>query len=181
MRFVFSLALLACTLTAYAGDFSLSSTDMKSGQRLDERHVYYGFGCAGANLSPALSWRDVPAGTKSLALVAHDPDAPGGGGWYHWIVYDIPASTHALQRDAGNDLGEKLPRGAQQADNSFDSRSYGGACPPKGHGVHHYNFTLYALKVAHLKVDRGALPVRTEQRIREAAIASTTFTAIYER
>lgn len=95
--------------------------------------------CAGQNRSPALSWSAPPHGTRSLALIMHDPDAPITGGFYHWVVYDLPPSTRALALSArlqSNQLGLT----------STGRPGYHGPCPPPG-PAHHYNFTIYALEV----------------------------------
>ncbi|HEY5341022.1 MAG TPA: YbhB/YbcL family Raf kinase inhibitor-like protein [Candidatus Aquilonibacter sp.] len=94
--------------------------------------------CGGANVSPALAWRAVPPGTRSFALIVHDPDAPTPGGFYHWVVYDIPASTRGLSP-------RTLPPG-RSGRNGTGSVGYFGPCPPPGK-VHHYHVTLYALDV----------------------------------
>ena len=97
--------------------------------------------CDGLDISPPLSWADVPAGTQSLALIADDPDAPGGM-WVHWVAWNIPPNTNALQEDVPK--RDSLPSGMQQGTTDFRSIGYGGPCPPSG--THRYFFKLYALK-----------------------------------
>jgi len=144
------LLLLALAIPARAADFVLSSPDIAQGKALDARQLLNDFGCTGGNVSPALSWQDPPAGTKSFALTVYDPDAPTGSGWWHWVVFDIPAGARSLPAGAGSADGKALPAGAVQSRTDFGAPGYGGACPPKGHGAHRYVFTLYALDVAHL-------------------------------
>ena len=96
--------------------------------------------CSGANVSPELHWSAPPAGTKSFALTVWDPDAPVTGGWWHWVLMNIPASTRTIA--AGASAGEA-------GTTSFNARGYGGPCPPPGK-PHHYRFTLYALDVARI-------------------------------
>jgi phosphatidylethanolamine-binding protein (PEBP) family uncharacterized protein len=93
-----SSLLLSCLLTAAqaAGKLTLTSTDIAPGGRIAEAQIFNGFGCKGANVSPALSWSGAPPGTKSFALLVHDPDAPTGSGWWHWLIYNIPASVSSL-------------------------------------------------------------------------------------
>ncbi len=91
-----------------AGKFTLASTDISAGGQIAEAQVFNGFGCKGGNLSPALSWSNPPAGTQSFALLMHDPDAPTGSGWWHWVVYNIPASVSSLPAGAG-DPQKNLP------------------------------------------------------------------------
>src|SRR5690242_6164801 len=74
-----------------AGKFTMVSPDIGQGKEISEDQVFNGFGCKGKNLSPELHWSGAPAGTKSFALMVHDPDAPTGSGFWHWIVYNIPA------------------------------------------------------------------------------------------
>lgn len=93
------------------------------------------------DLSPALSWNNPPAGTKSYAIICHDPDAPlvtprGVYGFVHWVLYNIPASTTSLSE------GES---GFTQGKNNFDNLGYNGPLPPEGHGTHHYYFWVLAL------------------------------------
>jgi Raf kinase inhibitor-like YbhB/YbcL family protein len=87
---------------AAAGQFTLSSPDIAPGGRIAEAQVFDGFGCKGGNVSPALAWSNVPEGTRSFALMVHDPDAPTGSGWWHWLVYNIPAGTSSLAAGAGD-------------------------------------------------------------------------------
>src|SRR5437588_29165 len=87
---------------AQAQAFTLSSPDLASGT-FDAKFILNGFGCSGQNISPALEWSNVPAGTKSLALQVFDPDAPSGSGFWHWAIYDIPPTTTGLPQGAGND------------------------------------------------------------------------------
>ncbi len=99
------------------------------------------FTCDGADVSPALSWNDPPAGTKSFALIMDDPDAPSGT-WVHWVLYDLPASVRELPE--GVPKSKELEFGARQGSNDFRRIGYGGPCPPRG-AVHRYSFRLYAL------------------------------------
>ena len=97
--------------------------------------------CDGNDVSPPLNWSGVPQGTKSLALICDDPDAPAGT-WVHWVLYDIPATTDELP--AGVPATETLSSGARQGLNDFRRVGYGGPCPPRGN-PHRYFFRLYAL------------------------------------
>ena len=108
-----SLVSLVCIVAAPAmaatAAFKLESPALKPGATLTEEQVFNGFGCSGKNLSPALQWSGAPEGTKSFALTLYDPDAPTGSGWWHWVVYNIPASATSLPEGAGSPDGEKLP------------------------------------------------------------------------
>src|SRR5437660_10741861 len=114
--FLLAFAFVATLSTAGAAQaqFKLTSPDIKPGGAIANEQVFNGFGCSGKNVSPALSWSGAPKGTKSFALLVHDPDAPtGGAGWWHWLVVNIPASTTELKKDAGKADSATLPQGAE--------------------------------------------------------------------
>jgi Raf kinase inhibitor-like YbhB/YbcL family protein len=173
------LALLAVASPALAAEkLALRSTDLKPGGTLPERSVFNGFGCQGGNVSPQLSWTAPPAGTKSFVLTAYDPDAPTGSGWWHWVVYDIPADVRELPQGAGGGTG--LPAGARQARTDFGSPGYGGACPPPGK-PHRYVFSLYALKVDRLDVPADASPAYIGFMTHANQLGSASLTVTYGR
>lgn len=97
--------------------------------------------CSGENVSPPLSFSGIPEGTKSLALICDDPDAPGGT-WVHWVVYDLPAKTAGLPENVPKT--ERLENDAAQGLTDFGRIGYGGPCPPPG-AYHRYFFKIYAL------------------------------------
>jgi hypothetical protein len=97
--------------------------------------------CDGSDISPPLSWTNVPAGTGSLVLVVEDPDAPSGT-FRHWAVFDIPPASRDL--DAGYSANRPVAT-LHQARNDFGKTGYSGPCPPKGGGTHHYHFRLLAI------------------------------------
>ena len=141
---------------ALAGDFKLTSTDIGPDKPLAQDFVFSGFGCAGGNHSPALTWSGAPAGTKSYAVALFDPDAMHGKGFWHWLVVNIPADVSSLSRDAGKNDGSKLPGGAVQIRNGFRATGYSGPCPPPADEPHAYVMTVYALKVTRLEVAADA-------------------------
>ena len=102
------------------------------------------FTCEGQDVSPALSWSGVPAGTKSLALIVDDPDAPDPKApkmtWVHWVLYDIPAAAKGLPEAVAPSA---LPTGTREGTNDWKRTGYGGPCPPIGR--HRYFHKLYAL------------------------------------
>jgi Raf kinase inhibitor-like YbhB/YbcL family protein len=116
--------------------FRVTTTSFRSGGPIPKK-----FTCDGEDISPALSWTDPPTGTKGLAVIVDDPDAPAGT-WVHWVLYDLPAETHNLPEGTPKD--RSLPGGAQQGRNDFGKIGYNGPCPPRG-TVHRYFFKLYAL------------------------------------
>ncbi len=116
--------------------FELKSSAFSNGGAIPSR-----FTCDGSDLSPALSWDDPPAGTKTFALIMDDPDAPSGT-WAHWVLYNLPASVRELPEGVPKAIDLKI--GARQGLNDFRRIGYGGPCPPRG-AAHRYSFRLYAL------------------------------------
>jgi Raf kinase inhibitor-like YbhB/YbcL family protein len=161
--------------------FTLRSDNFAEQDSLPKEHVHHAMGAGGQNVSPQLSWSDAPAGTKSFALTLYDPDAPTGSGWWHWVVYDIPANATSLPKGAGAAGGAQLPAGARQGRTDFGSKEYGGAAPPPGHGPHRYIFTLYALNVDKLDVPDDATAAYVGFMIHFAKIGEAKLTAKYER
>ncbi|MDB5889124.1 MAG: kinase inhibitor [Rhodocyclales bacterium] len=155
--------LLGCLIGPAHADtpaFTLSSPDLASGS-FDRKFILNGFGCTGDNVSPAIQWSNPPAGTKSFVLQMHDPDAPTGSGFWHWTIYNLPASATGLPQGAGN-ASTRLPAPAFGGASDFldtgatgGNGNYGGPCPPVGDKPHHYMFTLYALSVDDLEAAGG--------------------------
>lgn len=171
----------AALLAGNAMAFELVSTDpdVKMGKPLPKAQEYKGFGCNGDNLSPALEWKNAPSGTKSFAVTVYDPDAPTGSGWWHWVVYNIPATATGLPGGAG--VKEALPAGAKQGRNDFGDRNFGGACPPSGDKPHHYIFTVHALKVDKINVPEDASPALVGYNIIANRIGLAKLTTTYSR
>ena len=131
----------------------------------------------GADASPALSWSDVPAGTKSLALVCDDPDAPRGT-WVHWVLFNLPPKATGLPE--GVEKSERPAGGGVQGKNSWDEIGWGGPQPPVGHGVHHYEFRLSALDTL-LELPPGATKAQVESAMRGHVLAQAKLTGTYRR
>jgi Raf kinase inhibitor-like YbhB/YbcL family protein len=132
---------------------TLTSASFSDGDYLGQDHVLsepFGFGCAGGNVSPELSWANAPAGTRSFAVTCFDPDAPTGSGFWHWLVVNIPADVTSLA--AGASRGA-LPAGALETRTDFGQAGYGGPCPPEGDHPHRYLFTVHAVSLDSLPVD----------------------------
>lgn len=126
----------------------LTSLSFKNNEILDKRFAYSD--CGGHNVSPEITWSDAPQGTQSFVLICDDPDAPKPDTpWVHWIVYNIPNTIHKLIQGQSFD---DFP--AQQGKNSWGNKQYDGPCPPKDSGIHHYRFTLYALSIPTLYVEK---------------------------
>ena len=179
---IFSLVLACTALAASAADFRLDSPDFAPGGAIANKFVYKGFGCSGDNISPSLIWSGAPAGTKSFALLVHDADAPtGGAGWWHWVVYNIPASATKIAQGSGTADGAGLPAGSVQGRTDFGSPGWGGPCPPVGHGKHHYRFTLHALKVEKLEIPDGATAALIGYVVNDNSIATAKLLGLYGR
>ena len=134
--------------------FRLFSNVLTEGGVLPKEQVFNQLGFDGKNISPQLSWENVPQGTKSFVVTAYDPDAPTGSGWWHWVVVDIPGDAHELAHGAGSGL-VSLPVESFQTRTDFGSAGYGGAAPPAG-PPHRYIFTVYAVGTEKLGVDADA-------------------------
>jgi len=160
--------------------FKLQSAVVAPNGTLANEQVFNGFGCSGKNVSPPLRWSGAPAGTRSFALTVYDPDAPTGSGWWHWVVFDIPASVSELPQGAGNAAGQ-LPAGTVQGRTDFGAPGYGGPCPPAGDKPHRYIFTVYALKTAKLDVPSGSSAAMVGFMINANKLASASITARYGR
>jgi len=179
---------------AVAGEIHISSPDLSSSV-FAKKFVLGAFGCTGQNVSPALEWSGIPAGTKSLALQVHDPDAPTGSGFWHWAIYNMPPDTKGLKQGAGNALS-LLPQGAIGGNTDFmdtgaigNNGNYGGPCPPAGDAPHHYVFTLYALAVPDVVAAAGIPKTGTaalfsfvlNKGIGKGLLAKASFTATFGR
>jgi len=171
---------LASTI-AHAGDFTLTSPTIKPGGVLTEEQVFNGFGCSGKNYSPALKWTAGPKETKSYAITVYDPDAPTGSGWWHWVVYNIPANVTELAAGAGDPTGKLLPPGAIQGRTDYGTHAFGGACPPQGDKPHRYIFTIYALKIEKIDVPADSSAALIGFMINANSLGKASFTATYGR
>ena len=175
------LTCLCFSQAAVAADFTLTSPDVRHGGTIANTHVFNSFGCTGGNRSPALSWSGAPAGTKSFAVTVYDPDAPTGSGWWHWVVFNIPASVNELPRNAGDAQGQGLPAGSIQSRTDFGKPGYGGPCPPAGDKPHRYQFTVYALKTDKLPLDENAPAAMVGFYLHQNLIKKAVLNATYGR
>jgi Raf kinase inhibitor-like YbhB/YbcL family protein len=175
------LAVGALPATAQTRGFSVSSPDAHAGQKMNAAQVFNGMGCTGSNISPALDWKGAPAAAKSFAVTIYDPDAPTGSGWWHWVVYNIPASVTHLAAGAGDPKKSALPAGAAQGNTDFGVPGYGGPCPPAGDKPHHYIITVHALDVPRLDIPANATAAFVGFNLHAHSIGHTTLTALYNR
>ncbi len=175
------LAMLVLPIESFAADFRLTSPMIKDQGTIGNEHVYNGFGCSGRNVSPELRWERAPKETKSFAVTVYDPDAPTGSGWWHWIIFNIPSSVTSLPAGAGNPDSGAAPPGSLQSTTDFGRPGYGGPCPPAGDKPHRYVFTVYALKVDQLPVQKEASGAMAGFYLNQNALGKASFTAKYGR
>lgn len=181
VAFVAAVASALSSAAAQTGKLTLTSPDIKAGGTIPNAQVFNGMDCTGNNISPALSWSGAPANTKSFALTVYDPDAPTGSGWWHWVVYNIPANATKLASGAGDPAKKLLPTGAVEGYTDFGQPGYGGPCPPKGDKPHHYHFALYALDVDKIQVPANATAAMVGFNLHAHQLAKAELTALYGR
>lgn len=179
--FISALSMLFYSMQGFASQFKLASPGMAAGSTFAVAQTYNGFGCVGANISPELKWSGAPAGTKSFGLTMYDPDAPTGSGWWHWVVFNIPAKTTHLSKNAGNITAGKMPSSAVQSRTDFGKDGYGGPCPPAGDAAHRYIITLYALKVDKLPLDKNTPAAMVGYYLNANAIGKAVLSFKYSR
>jgi len=156
--------------------FTIESSAFSAGASIPEQHT-----ADGDDISPAFSWKNAPLGTRSFVLIMDDPDAVpvGGAVWDHWILFDIPASTTALDEDAGAEGDGNLPAGAKHGTNSWKSAYYQGPDPPPG-ADHRYFFKLYALNTAEL-TSSGNTKADMEAAMKGHILGEIEFMGTYTR
>lgn len=165
---------------AFAKEFTVTSPQLKTGGSMDNGQVFNSFGCTGENVSPELNWENAPEGTKSFAVSMYDPDAPTGSGWWHWVMFDIPANANSIALSAGNDMA-KLPAGTVVSVNDFGFTGYGGACPPAGADAHRYIIKVVALGVDTLGLDAKAMPALVGYNVLGNKLAEANIEVVFGR
>ncbi|WP_406288912.1 YbhB/YbcL family Raf kinase inhibitor-like protein [Streptomyces sp. NBC_00209] len=153
--------------------FTVVSEDIAPGAVLSDAQVY-----AAGNASPQLRWEGFPVETKSFAVTCFDPDAPTGSGFWHWVLFDIPASVTELPAGAGGGKSEGLPAGAVHARNDYGTKDFGGAAPPAGEN-HRYVFTVYAVDSEKLGPDSDASPAVVGFNLRFHTVGRAQLVAEY--
>jgi Raf kinase inhibitor-like YbhB/YbcL family protein len=151
-----TLTLSALAAATYAApNIKIESPDMDAGKKMALAQVGNANGCTGSNISPAVAWKDLPAGTRSVAVTMFDPDARQGTGFWHWIIYNIPPQTTALPANAGDPNSGVTPAQAILGKNDAGTNDYTGACPPVGARDHRYILTVWALGIDALPEEAG--------------------------
>jgi Raf kinase inhibitor-like YbhB/YbcL family protein len=163
------------------GSLTVTSDDITDGESLASAHHADSMGMTGGNLSPHLAWSGAPDGTLSYGVTCFDPDAPTGSGFWHWVLFDIPASVTELPRGAGSGSMKGLPEGARHVRNDTGTLGYVGAAPPDGHGEHRYAYAVHALTLATLGLDESATPAYVGFTMAFNTSARGLITPVYER
>ncbi len=134
----------------------------------------------GEDKSPPLSWSGAPGGTKEFALIVDDPDAPRPEPWVHWVLYGIPAEISTLPEGVAPAQHVSAPARMLQGKNSWGKIGYGGPAPPRGHGLHHYHFKLYALDMK-LNLDAGEMKEAVLEAMSGHVLAQAELIGTYQR
>jgi Raf kinase inhibitor-like YbhB/YbcL family protein len=163
---------------ASAEPFQVNVAGLKTNDVVPARSVYNRAGCSGENISPEISWSGVPASAKSLAIVVWDQDAPVSGGFYHWVIVNVPVETKKLSEGAGNVASHKAPSGSIQLFNDWGEPGYGGPCPP-GNSRHRYHFILYALNTQQLPITARSKVSEATTAIKKSTVASAEQVLVY--
>ena len=178
--------ILLCLILGVITNAASANDEFKLFSKVFHKYVandqlYNGHGYSGKNISPDLTWSNPPPATKSFAITMFDPDAPRPGGWWHWLIFDIPANVTSLPADAGNIKRNLAPAGSIQSITSFHKAGYGGSAPPKGSKPHRYIITVYALNTATLNLTATTPPLRVVQAIKQHQLAKASLTAYYPK
>lgn len=152
-------------------NISISADEFKQGDNIPDK-----FTCNGRDISPSLSWKGIPAGTKSIALIMDDPDATRGT-FTHWVLYNIPAETLKLPESMPHD--QTLTDGSMQGISDYGRSDYGGPCPPPGK-PHRYYFKVYALDTK-LNLPPGASKEQVENAMKGHILAQGELMGKYQR
>jgi Raf kinase inhibitor-like YbhB/YbcL family protein len=173
-RIVCALAIMSVAASGHpAAAMSITSTDIKDGSGIPALHIYTD--CGGRNVSPQLSWDSPPAGTKGLILTMIDLDVKPAL-WSHWIVTGLPAAAATLPRGIA-----ALPDGAHAVVNNFGDAAYDGPCPPRGSGVHRYQFSIWAMPTVDVAIAADAPASDVLSNLTLSAIAHASLTATVQR
>lgn len=171
----FLLIVIDYQIVSGGGKMEIISSAFKDKDKIPIQYVMPGAG--GKNLSLPLTWKNVPAGTRSFALSIVDPH-PVAQNWVHWLVINIPKEVTSIEEGASR---KKMPPGSNELKNSFGDIGYGGPQPPKGTGDHPYVVTLYALNVEKLELGVGSSLSTFKKAIEGTMIESASVTGMYGR
>jgi Raf kinase inhibitor-like YbhB/YbcL family protein len=179
VNLITAIVMLFSTALFAQNTFTLTSNSI--GGQATKMQEFNGFGCSGENVSPQLRWENAPEGTKSFAITMYDPDAPTGSGFWHWVVFDIPANVNELVSNAGNVALNLAPKGAIQSTTDYGIKGFGGPCPPEGHGYHEYIVTVFALKTDKLGLNDAINPAIVGFNLWNQTLAKASVIMYYKR
>lgn len=168
------ITLILLVLSILMSGKEAMTMELTSESLKNEHSIANTYTCEGQDKSPPLKWKDVPKGTKSLCIIADDPDAPTGT-WTHWVVYNLPHNTIGLPE--GMPSTNLIKGGGMQGINSFNKIGYGGPCPPKG-SEHRYFFKLYALDTK-LEIPAGISREQLEKEMQSHILDAAVLTGKY--
>ena len=176
-KFILLLGTIAMTAPLAARAQEKKLMQLRSAEFINGSAIPRRFTCDGEDLSPPLAWSGAPAATRSFVLLCDDPDAPGAT-WHHWTAYDIPPNQTEMAENVGRG---RTSQNFRQAINDFQKLGYGGPCPPRGHGPHHYYFRLLALSIERLTLHDKPSCSEAEQEARKHIVAEATLVGTYQR
>jgi len=159
-------------LAADAPSQGISHLKMTSSAFQNNKFIPPEYTAEGKDISPPLTWENIPEGTRSFALISDDPDAANGM-WIHWVLYNIPPTLNHIEEG-----GKNLPSSVVLGTNSFGNLGYNGPNPPQG--VHHYHFNLYALD-ATVPLEKGATNKELLEAIEDHILDVVTLTGLYQK
>lgn len=178
MKKLFSLLITTGFFTVVSAQtFTLKSNDI--GGQATNKQMLNSYGCTGDNISPQLYWENTPKETQAFAVTMYDKDAPTGSGFWHWVVFNIPANVTELKSSAGDITKNLMPEGAIQSNSDGGRPGYGGPCPQPG-SAHMYLITVYALKTK-LALDKNATPAIVGLMINNNLIAKASLVMYAQR
>jgi hypothetical protein len=161
------LALLMLAGPAAAA-MSLTSSDLGDGAPMPTQHIYPR--CGGRNISPQLAWNGAPPATQSFVLTMIDLDVKPAQ-WSHWVVVNLPVTVHSIEQGA-----HSMPVNAKAVLSNFGDAAYAGPCPPAGTGLHHYQFTIWALPVATIDLTADEKATELTARLSKLALEHASLT-----
>lgn len=161
--------------------FTLTSESVTDGQPLSNEQVSGIMGAGGEDVSPQLSWSGFPEETRSFAVTVYDPDAPTGSGFWHWAVFNLPATVTDLPAGVGDGSAKGFPGDAVTLANDAGLKRFIGAAPPPGHGPHRYLIAVHAVDVEKLEIPEDATPAYLGFNLFSHAIARAVISGTYEQ
>jgi hypothetical protein len=172
---------ISCSLFHAKAELTISSVDIKNNSTIKNKHVFNGFGCQGKNIFPELTFSNIDADAKSLAITVYDPDAPTTSGWWHYLAINISPKINKFSPIFASENKFLTSQGFNQIKNDYGFYNYGGPCPPAQDKAHRYIFSVYALKTEKIDILENSSAALAGFFINQNKISSASFTAFYQR